>query len=70
MKSPEAEAVMHTDGEDVEAFLTLRAHAVVEETRFRIGVHVGHDPDQQAADAISRTEVGIEEWIDRRIPGS
>jgi hypothetical protein len=36
MKSLQAEAVMHTDGEHVEAFLTLRAHAVVKDARFRI----------------------------------
>jgi hypothetical protein len=30
MKSFQGEAVMHTDGENVEAFLTLRTHAVVE----------------------------------------
>ena len=56
---------MHTDGENVEAFLTLRAHAVVEEARFRIGVHVAHNPDVHTGDAISRAKVGMEEWIVR-----
>src|SRR6185312_5524446 len=55
MNSAESfENTAHSFGENVRAFLTLRAHAVVEEARFRTGVNEGPGRSRRTAPAVNQ----------------